>query len=130
MKKSILWVVIVVVGGLGYSAYDYFTGSEKGGACQWNDDCKGNLYGKFGSQCLDVGDGAGGFCTGTCSTAADCPAGWTCEDVDYYENDVKKGVNRVCVKPSPVAGQPEAVPGQPGVPAVAPVPAPVPAPAQ
>ena len=134
MMKKVLGVVAFVVLGVGYSAYDYFTGSEKGGVCEWNADCKGNLYGKFGSQCLDVGDGAGGFCTGTCSTVTDCPAGWTCEDVDYYENDVKKGVNRVCVKPSPTGGQPAAVPGQPGVlpaqPGAATVPAPVPAPAQ
>jgi len=130
MMKKVLGVVVVVVLGIGYSAYDYFTGSEKGGSCEWNDDCKGNLYGKFGSQCLDVGDGSGGFCTGTCSTPADCPAGWSCEDVDYYENDVKKGVNRVCIRPASTAGQPVAAPGQPGVPgpALAPVPAPAPAP--
>ena len=124
MKKSILWVVIVVAGGLGYSAYDYFTGSERGDTCEWNQDCKGNLYGKFGSQCLDAGDGTGGFCTGTCDSAAECPAGWSCEDVDYYENDVKKGTNRVCVRPAPNAAQPAAAPAQPGVTA-APVPAPI-----
>jgi hypothetical protein len=128
MKKSILGVLVAVVVGLGYSAYDYFTGSEKGGPCQWNSDCKGNLYGKFGTQCLDAGDGTGGFCTGTCSTVADCPAGWSCEDVDYYENEIKKGTNRVCVRPSPTAAVPGAVPAQPGVAPVAPAPAPAPAP--
>ena len=141
MKRNLLGGAAVVVILIAVSAYNYFTGSEIGGQCQWNDDCKGNLYGKFGSQCLDVGDGTGGFCTKTCSTPADCLAGWSCEDVDYYENDVKKGTNRVCVKPAaatpppgPVVAQPP-VPGQPAVPApvpvqpVAPVPAPVPLPA-
>ena len=134
MKRNLLGGAVVVLIAIAVSAYNYFTGAEVGGPCQWNDDCKGNLYGKFGTQCLDVGDGSGGFCTKTCSTPTDCLAGWSCEDVDYYENDVKKGVNRVCVRPAPAAGQPGALPAQPGVPAApmpaAPVPAPVPAPAQ
>ena len=127
MKKNLLGGAAVVVILIAVSAYNYFTGSEIGGKCQWNDDCKGNLYGKFGSQCLDVGDGSGGFCTKTCSTPADCLAGWTCEDVDYYENDVKQGTNRVCVKPAANA-VPAATVAPAGVPAPAVVPAPVPAP--
>jgi hypothetical protein len=122
MKKNLLGGAAVVVILIGVSAYNYFTGAEIGGTCQWNDDCKGNLYGKFGTQCLDVGNGTGGFCTNTCKTAADCPAGWSCEDVDYFENDVKKGVNRVCVKPAPTAAQQTA----PGAPASVPIPAPAP----
>ena len=129
MKRNLLGGAAVVLILIAVSAYNYFTGAEIGGPCQTNDDCKGNLYGKFGSQCLDVSDGSGGFCTKTCSTPADCFAGWSCEDVDYYENDVKKGTNRVCVRPTPNAVQPAAVPGQPAVPVPVPIAAPAVAPA-
>jgi hypothetical protein len=128
MKKNLLGGAAVVVILVAVSAYNYFTGAEVGGPCQWNDDCKGNFYGKFGSQCLDVGDNKGGFCTKTCAAAADCPAGWSCESVDYYENDVKKGVNQVCVRPAADGATPPAPTGQPAVPA-APAPGAAPTPA-
>jgi hypothetical protein len=124
MKKNLLGGAAVVLILVGVSAYSYFTGAEIGGTCQWNDDCKGNLYGKFGSQCLDMGDGKGGFCTTTCKAVGDCPSGWSCDGVDYYENDVKKGVNQVCVKSAPTNGQPAAAPAPGAAPATTPAPAP------
>lgn len=100
MKRNLIGGGVVVLILVCAAAYNYLTGSDLGGPCRWNDDCKGNLYGKFGSQCFDVGGGREGFCTATCDSTADCPSGWSCEQVDYVENDVKKGTSRVCNKPA------------------------------
>ena len=127
MKRNVIGILLFVVLGGGYTAFDYFTGSEFGGPCQWNNDCKGSFYGKYGAQCLDMGNGSG-FCTVTCSDHAECAAnpGWTCQTFDYYEGDVASGTNQVCAPPTgaqpglpspyqqmPVPGQvPQAMPGQ------------------
>jgi hypothetical protein len=103
MKRNLIGGGMVVLILLGAAAYHYFTGSEMGGPCRLKDDCKGNLYGKFGSQCFDVGNGQERFCTTTCESTADCPSGWACEQVDYVENDVKKGTSRVCNRPTATA---------------------------
>jgi hypothetical protein len=104
---------VAVVIGVGYMAFDYFTGAELGGQCGYNNDCKGNLWGKMGSQCLD--DGYGSYCTVPCKAVGDCPAGWTCETVTMTENNVETGdTNSVCARP---------VPGQPGQPAAGALPA-------
>jgi len=130
MKKTILGLLAVVVIWGGYTAYDYFTGAEIGGPCQYNGDCKGTIYGKFGNQCLGL-EGGAGICTMTCSTSADCQAPMTCQEFEYTENGIAKGTNKVCAPPDP--SQPVA-PGAP--PAALPpgavplVPAPVPVPAQ
>ncbi len=101
MKRSLISgvVVVLVLSCAAAVAYKYVVGSKIGGPCQLNSDCQGNL-GKFGTQCFDVDDGKGGFCTATCDAVADCPSGWSCDQVDYFENDVKKGTSRVCVKPA------------------------------
>jgi len=119
MKRTVLGILAAVVIGGGYTAYDFFTGNEFGGACAWNTDCKGSLFGKMGNQCLDLG--SGGFCTSTCTADADCPQGYTCQEFDYYEDNVPKGKNQVCAPAA--APQPEAAPGQ--VPQPVPQPAPV-----
>lgn len=142
MKRTILGVVAVIVLGGAYIGINYFTGAELGEDCYDNTSCKGNIHGKFGSQCLQ--DDVGSFCTVTCSTHADCPPTWTCETVSMI--DVSTGFetgesNQVCARPlpgqmpmaapgQPVPGQP--VPGQPvpGQPVPQPVPGqPVPQPA-
>jgi len=109
MKKTILGVLAAVVLWAGYTGYDYFTGNELNGPCQYNGDCKGNIYGKFGNQCLDMGGGAG-ICTKTCSSAADCQAPMTCQEFEYTENGLSKGTNKVCAPPDPSQA---AVPGAP-----------------
>jgi hypothetical protein len=114
MARKMLGVIAAIVIGVGYTAYDYFTGADLGGQCDYNNDCKGNLWGKMGSQCLD--DGYGSYCTKTCKSPADCPAGWTCETVTMTENNVETGdTNNVCARP---------VPGQPDQPAAIPPAAP------
>ena len=91
-------------------AFNYFTGSEQGGPCTYNKDCKGNFFGKTGTQCLK--DGAGSYCTFPCSTHEDCPTGWTCEIVSKTDEGIETGeTNNVCARP--VQDQiPQAVPGQ------------------
>jgi hypothetical protein len=128
MKRTILSVVGVIVIAGGYLAFNYFTGAALGEPCYDNTSCKGNIHGKFGSQCLQ--DDVGSFCTVRCDTVADCPPGWTCEIVSMI--DVSTGMetgetNQVCARPipgQPMPGQP--VPGQPvpGQPAPQPVPQP------
>ncbi len=110
MKRNLLGVVLFVVVGGGYTAFDYFTGSEQGGICSYNNDCKGSLFGKSGAQCLQ--DETGFYCTSPCSTHEDCLTGWTCEVVSMTENGIETGeTNNVCARPIP--GQiPQAVPGQ------------------
>ena len=110
MKRNILGVILFVVVGGGYTAFDYFTGAEQGGPCTYNNDCKGSLFGKTGAQCLQ--DETGFYCTSPCSTHEDCPTGWTCETVSMTENGIETGeTNSVCARPIP--GQiPQAVPGQ------------------
>lgn len=143
MKRTVLGVIAAIVIGGGYTGYDYFTGSEFGGPCQWNNDCKGSFFGKSGSQCLDLGQG--GFCTVACDDHGECSNGWTCQAFDYYEtdqngNETAAGQNNVCAPPGasgpqPVPGMapqpgmmPPAVPGQvpqPMMPGQVPQPAPV-----
>jgi hypothetical protein len=129
MARKMLGVIVAIVIGIGYTAFDYFTGEELGGQCSYNNDCKGNLWGKMGSQCLD--DGFGSYCTVTCSSPADCPAGWTCETVSMTENSVETGeTNSVCARPAPGQAAPgEAPAATPAAAPAAPV-APAPAPAQ
>jgi len=122
MIRKVIGVIgaVVIIGG--YTAFDYFTGSDFAGPCQWNNDCKGSFYGKMGAQCLDMGQG--GFCTVACDDNSDCSNGWTCQSFDYYETDdygnkTAAGQNTVC---APAA---QAMPGQ--VPQPAPVAQPVPA---
>jgi hypothetical protein len=111
MKKKILGGLAVVVIWLGYTGFDYFTGNPLGGACQVNSDCKGNIYGKFGNQCLDLGNGTS-FCTKTCSSDADCQAPNVCQEFDYQENGVSKGTNKVCAPTEqPATTAPAAAPG-------------------
>ncbi len=109
MKRNILGVVLFLVVGGGYTAFDYFTGSEQGGPCTYNNDCKGSFFGKTGAQCLQ--DETGYYCTSPCSTPADCPTGWTCETVSMTEDGKETGeTNNVCARP--VSGRiPQAVPG-------------------
>jgi hypothetical protein len=133
MVKKVLGAIgaVVILGG--YTAYDYFTGSEFGDPCQWNNDCKGSFYGKMGAQCLDMGQG--GFCTVACDDNTDCTGGWICQAFDYYETDdtgnkKPSGQNTVCAPP--VAASPAMMPGQAPQPTaprpVQPAPAPAPAP--
>jgi hypothetical protein len=127
MARKMLGVIVAIVLGVGYTAYDYFTGAELGGQCSFNNDCEGNLWGKMGSQCLD--DGYGSYCTMNCGSAADCPAGWTCETVSMTENNVETGeTNSVCARPVPGEAAPVAAPA--AAPATAPAAAPTPAPVQ
>jgi hypothetical protein len=144
--KKVLGIIgaIVLVGGI--AAFDWFTGSELGGPCVSNTDCKGNIQDKIGkAQCLD--DGYGSYCTLKCATVADCPPGWACEVVqmvDVTTNMNTGEANQVCARPVPgqmVPGQPmpgqmmpdQPVPGQmmPGQPVPQPMPGqPVPQPTQ
>ena len=93
-----LFLALVAIVG-----YHYFTGAGMGGPCSVNDDCKGNIYGQLGSQCYTVEDERQGYCTATCEGAADCPAEWECEKVDFIVRDVKEGAARVCVRRDPAA---------------------------
>jgi hypothetical protein len=101
MKRNLLAGAVVVLTLVGVSAYNYFTGSDFGEKCQQASDCRGNFWGKFGSQCYAEEGRQEGTCTTKCSDSKECPAGWSCENVEYFEADVKKGADRVCVKPSP-----------------------------
>ena len=126
MKRNLISGTVLVLVLAAVLLYHFLTGAEAGGPCKTPEECKGSLWGKFGAQCYVEGGKQDGYCTAVCSGKEDCPPSWACESVEYIVNDVKKGVDRVCVRPAPTAGQPLAAPGQPAVPtAPAPAPAPV-----
>jgi len=123
MKKNLLGGAVVVLILIGISAYSYFTGAKIGEKCSQASDCMGNFWGKYGSQCYAEDERKQeGICTITCSNSKECPAKWTCEKADFFVNDNKKGVLRVCIPQAPTAAR-QAAPTNP-----APAPTPVPAP--
>lgn len=135
MKRNLIGVLLVLVAGGVYLGVDYLTGAELGEPCGDNTDCKGNIHGSFGSQCLE--DDVSSYCTVKCQSPADCPAGWSCETVSMVDANTGAETgesNQVCARPvpgqppaagtAPAATQPAAQPAPPLPTAPAPVPAP------
>lgn len=120
MKRNLISGAIVVLVLAGALVYHFFTGEDMGSECGVNDDCKGSIFGKLGSQCYTVENQRKGYCTVTCQAKADCPEGWECEGVDFIVRDVKKGASRVCVKRS--SGSFAPIPKPPDAPSAAPAP--------
>lgn len=79
-------VALLVVGGLGWSAYAYFWGGpHDGDPCERDSDCPGHV-------CLT--DARGNHCTRECFGDDDCAQGWRClEAVD------RRGLH--CIRPLP-----------------------------
>ena len=98
------WLKVVL--GLGFAVLAIgawvgvksFTGSELGGPCNGDGDCKG-----MEAVCL-IGPTNQKYCTVPCTDNASCPAQWTCGDVtvtniDGSGNQTSGGTTRLCSMP-------------------------------
>ena len=109
--KLIIGVVATVVMIGAWVGLKSFTGSEMGGTCNGDGDCKG-----MDAVCV-IGDDNTKYCTVPCTAPTDCPAGYTCGTVGVTNVSgtgemTAAGTENLCLH----ATGPDPAMGQPGVP--------------